>query len=203
MEERGSTLKPRRAVDIVDDPEKIRLLADFTRAEILRLLSKYPMTETLLSKQLGLTKAAVGYHLHLLTDAGFIRIEKVEAEEHGILQKYYSSVAALFVADPDRIPNDVRRYFIQHQIEHLRGIFSVFQLYRHTSAVSSKTLEKLAVAMLRQLKEVGQKHSGEETLEDAETLKIKVYAEALSHLTKQEEWLTLLRRPRKIGKTFK
>ena len=45
------------AVYIIDDPEKIELLADFTREEVLQLLNKYPMTETQLSEQLHLTKA--------------------------------------------------------------------------------------------------------------------------------------------------
>lgn len=179
------------AVYIVDDPEKIRLLADFTRVEVLRLLSKNSMTETQLSKQLGLTKAAVGYHLHLLMDTGLIQIEKVEAEEHGILQKYYSPIAALLITDPDRMPKDVQRYFIRTQLEHLRGVFSVFQLYHHASKVSSKTMEKLAVAMLKQLKAVGQKHTKDKAPKDAETLRVKVYAEALANLTKQKEWRTL------------
>lgn len=181
-------------VYIVDNPDKIRLLADFTRAEILRLLSKTPMTETRLSAELGLTKAAVGYHLHLLMEAGLINLEKVEAEAHGILQKYYSPIAALFIVKPDRIPNNVRRYFVQVQIEHLRGMFSAFQLYHRVSAVSSKTLEKLADAMLKQLKIVGQKHTKEKKTADAETLKVKVYAEALANLTKQKEWHTLFQK---------
>lgn len=184
-------MKSSAAVYIVDDPEKIRLLADFTRAEILRLLGKYPMTETQLSKQLGLTKAAVGYHLHLLMDAELIYIDRVEAEGHGILQKYYRPIAALFIVDPERIPDDVRRYFIRTQMEHLRGMFSVFQLHHRISEVSSKTLEKLAVAMLKQLKDVGERHMKERAVKDAETLRVKIYAEALAGLTKQEEWRTL------------
>lgn len=167
------------------------MLADFTRTEILRLLSKYPMTETQLSEQLGLTKAAVGYHLHLLMDAGLINIGKVEAEKHGILQKFYNPIAVLFIIDPAHIPEDVRRYFIRMQIEHLRGMFSVFQLYHHISEFSSKTLEKLAIAMLKQLKIVGQKHIKDMAQGDAETLRVKIYAEALANLTKQKEWRNL------------
>ena len=172
-------------------PEGIRLLADFTRTEILRLLSKYPMTETQLSEQLGITRAAVGYHLHLLMDARLIVIEKVEAEQHGILQKYYTPIAFLLIIDPDRIPQDVKRYFIRTQLEHLRGMFSVFQLYHHASEISSKNLEKLAIGMLKQLKIVGQKHTNDVAPEDAESLRIKIYAEALANLTKQKEWRSL------------
>ena len=182
---------PKESVIIVRDPEKIRLLADFTRAEILRLLSRQPMTETQLSRELGITKAAVGYHLRLLKDAGFIRVERVETERHGILQKYYGSTAALFIVDPDHIPDDVRRYFIRVEMEHLRGIFTMFQLYRHAPHVTSKSLERLAEAMLRQLKRAGERHMQEKVIGDSETLKIKVYAEALAHLTREEEWLNL------------
>ena len=122
----------------------IRLLADFTRTEILRLLSKHPMTETQLSKHLGITKAAIGYHLHLLMDAGLIHIDKVEPEEHGILQKFYTPIADLFIIDPDHMPEDVRRYFIRTQIEHLRGMFSVFKLYHRISEVSSENFGKIS-----------------------------------------------------------
>ena len=183
--------KTRKAIHVLDNPESIRLLADFTRTEILRLLSKYPMTETQLSEQLGITRAAVGYHLHLLLDAELINIDKVEAEQHGILQKYYTPIAFLLIIDPDRIPRDVQRYFIRTQLEHLRGMFSVFKLYHHVSKVSSKNLEKLAMGMLKQLKIVGQKHTGDVAPEDAESLRIKIYAEALANLTKQKEWRSL------------
>ena len=183
--------KPRKAIYIVDNPHTISLLADFTRAEILRLLSKYPMTETQLSQQLGFTRAAVGYHLHLLMDAGLISINKVEAEKHGILQKFYTPIAAFLIIDPAHIPQDVQRYFIRTQIEHLRGMFSVFQLYHHVSEVSSRTLEKLALAMLKELKIVGQKHMKDMARGDAESLRVKIYAEALANLTKKKEWHSL------------
>ena len=122
----------------------MRLLADFTRTEILRLLGKYPMTETQLSKQLGITKAAIGYHLHLLMDAGLISLDKVEPEKHGILQKYYTPIAVLLIIDRARIPRDVKRYFIRTQIEHLRGMFSVFKLYHRISEVSSENFGKIS-----------------------------------------------------------
>lgn len=149
------------------------------------------MTETQLSEQLGITKSAVGYHLHLLMDAGLINIDRVEAEEHGILQKYYTPIAVLLIIDPDHIPEDVQRYFIRTEIEHLRGMFSVFKLHHHVSEVSSGNLEKLAVAMLKQLKIVGQKHAKDIAREDVESLRVKIYAEALSNLTKQKEWRSL------------
>jgi DNA-binding transcriptional ArsR family regulator len=151
------------------------------------------MTEAQLSKQLGLTRAAVGYHLNLLRKAGLIYLERVEAEEHGILQKFYSPIAALMIVSYDRIPNDVKRYFIQTQIVHLRGMFIAFQLNHHFSGVSPETLERLAEAMLKQLETTGRKHAKEEAVENAETIKVKIYAEALAALTKQNEWQALFK----------
>ena len=141
----------RTAVCIVEVPEKIRLLADFTRSEILQLLCEQPMTEAQLSKQLGLTKAAIGYHLNLLMNAELIYIERVEAEEHGILQKFYSPIAALMIMKYDYIPKDVKRYFLQTQIVHLRGIFIALQLNHHFSGVLPEVIERLAEAMARML----------------------------------------------------
>ena len=39
------------------------------------------MTEAQLSKEVGLTSVAVGYHLNLLMKAQFIYLERVEPEE--------------------------------------------------------------------------------------------------------------------------
>ena len=181
--------KSRKAISIIKDPDVIRLLADFTRSEILRLLSERSMTETQLAKELGLTKAAIGYHLRQLKDAGLIALDKVEAEEHGILRKYYLTTAAFFIVDPDYIPEDVKRYFLEVQIEHLRGMLSVFKFYNKISEISSEKLEELAEAMLRQLKAIGEKHIGENVEnKDVESLIVKIYAEALASLTKQKEW---------------
>jgi len=124
-------------------------------------------------------------------DAGLITVSRVEAEEHGILQKYYTPIAVMLIVDPDHIPKDVQRYFVRMEIEHLRGNFSALQLYRHVSKVSSRTLEELVAAMLKQLKIVGQKHTKDMALEDAELSKVKIYTEALASLTKPKEWRSL------------
>jgi len=182
------------AICIVDDPEKIKLLADFTRAEILQLLCEHPMTEAQLSEELGLTKAAVGYHLNLLLKTELIYLERVEPEEHGILQKFYSPIAAFFIVDCDHIPHDVKRYFLQMQIMYLRGIFIAFRLHHRFFGVSPENLEKLAATMLKQLKETGRKYKEEGPVENAETLKVKIYAEVLDNLTKQDEWHALFKK---------
>lgn len=185
----------RKAVCIVDDPEKISLLADFTREEILQLLSERPMTEAQLSKEIGMTRAAIGYHLKILKKAQLIYLVKAEAEEHGILQKFYSPIAALTVVAYDRIPNNVKRYFIQRQIVQLRGAFIAFQLHRRLFSVSPATLEKLAVAMLEQLEKTARRHERElwEEVMNAESVRVEIYAEAILSLLKMDDWRTLLK----------
>jgi len=176
---------------ILDDPDKIALLADFTRMEILHLLSTHSMTETQLSEQLGLTKAAVGYHLHLLIEAGLIYVEKTEVEKHGIVQKYYKPTAKLFIIDPEKIPNSIRRHFIWQQMERLIGALSILQLNNYNLKISPEILEKLAVAVLEQLREVGMKYVNFETSESVLSLEIKIYGEALTQILKQKEWRDL------------
>jgi len=158
------------------------------------------MTEKQLSEELGLTKAAVGYHLHLLLNAGLIEVTKLEAERHGILQKYYAPMAALLIIDTANLSKDVKRFFIQTQIEHLRGMFIVFRLYEHTSEVSSEKLEKLAAALLKQMREVAQKHLNDKTPKDPESLRVKIYSEAVAKLTEQEEWRNLFKNRTKVKK---
>ena len=182
-----------KAACIVEDEEKIRLLADFTREEILRLLSVKPMTETQLSQKLGLTKAAISYHLHLLAEANMVHIEKVEAERHGILQKYYSPAATLFIVNPDKIPKDVKTYFTQTQIQFLRGLLSALKINHQVFKVSSKDVEELALALLDCLKKVGEKYAGKDVAKgDAETIRVKIYAEALAALTRRKEWKKII-----------
>jgi len=152
------------------------------------------MTEAQLSKELGLTRAAVGYHLNLLMKGKLIYLERTEPEGHGILQKFYSPIAALFIVDCDHVPQDVKRYFLQTQIMYLRGIFIAFQLRHRFFGVSPATLEKLAIAMLRQLRDTGRKYTKKGPVENAETLKVKIYAEALDNLTKQDEWHALFKK---------
>jgi len=123
------------------------------------------MTDAQLSKELGLTRAAVGYHLNLLMKAQLIYLQKVEPKEHGILQKFYCPVATFFIVNYDRIPKDVKRFFIQTQIVYLRKIFIVFQLHHCFFGVSPTTLEKLALTMVKQLESTERKHAKERPVE--------------------------------------
>lgn len=181
-----------KPVQVVSDPDVIRLLADYRHQEMLQLLSERPMTESQMSKKIGLTRAAIGYHLNPLLKANLIYLKKVEAEHHGILQKFYSPIAAVFAVEYDNIPGDIARFFVQMQIEHLRGVFSALQLHQRFTGISPEKLEALATAMIKQLEHTCREYDGEAPVANAETVKIKIYADALAALLRQDEWASLL-----------
>jgi predicted transcriptional regulator len=177
----------------VKNSKEILLLAKFKHREILQLLSEHPMTETELSKSLGLTKSAIGYHLKQLMEANLIYIKKVEVEHHGIQQKFYSPIANFIMATHDRTPDNIRRYFIQMQIEHVIGILATLQsINDHILDINSETIEKLAIMLWKQLEQTCKKYETDNVVETAESIKINIYTDALNDLTKLSEWKALV-----------
>ena len=55
----------------------IELLADETRRRIVGLLALHPYRPSVLASELGLARSTVSHHLHLLHEAGLIRILNV------------------------------------------------------------------------------------------------------------------------------
>jgi len=181
-----------KAIHFANHSKEIQLLANFKHREILQLLSEHPMTQTELSQTLGLTKSAIGYHLKQLLQANLIYIQKVEVESHGIQQKFYSPIANFIIASYDRTPDNIKRYFIQMQIEHVIGILAALQCERaHVFDITSEIIEKLAIKLWKQLEQTCMKYEGNKIMDTAESLKIMIYTDALTHLTKLSEWKVL------------
>jgi len=150
----------------VNNTEEIPVLANFIHWEILQLLPERPTTQTELSQILGLTKSAIGYHLKQLKQANLIYITKVEAENRGILQKFYSPIASFIIASYDQTPNELKRYFIQMQIEHIIGILAALQcVHAHFFDIQSETIEELAIILWKQLDQTCQKYEGKKFVE--------------------------------------
>jgi len=182
-----------KAIHFVTNSKEIQLLANFKHREILQLLSEHPMTQTELSQTLGLTKSAIGYHLKQLMHANLIYIKRVEVENHGIQQKFYSPIANFIIATHDRTPDNIRRYFIQMQIEHVIGMLAGLQSVRaHFFDITAETIEKLALMLWKQLEQTCKKYESYNVVETAESLKIMIYTDALNNLTKMSDWDDLL-----------
>ena len=180
------------AVRIVRDPETIKLLADLVRREILRLLAIEPLTQTQLAEKTQLTEPSASHHLQLLRKAGLIRIKKTKVDPHGILEKYYEPMAKLFIEDWEKIPSDLRRYFIHSHMERLRGMLSVFQLIAQERGknieVNSDEVRELAQAIASRIALVGEKYEKREVDADRETLLISIYSETLKTEMIESKW---------------
>lgn len=113
-----------KLVQIIADAEAAKLLADPMRRAILNILRREPLTQAGLAVSLGLTNATVNHHLSLLRKLGFLSVAKEEVEGHGIVQKFYTPSAYLYVLDVDRLPREVARYYYPINIERARGILS-------------------------------------------------------------------------------
>lgn len=186
------------AVRIIRDPETIKLLADLVRREILRLLAVRPLTQTQLAEETKLTEPSVAHHLHLLRMAGLIVMKHTEVGPHGILEKYYEPTAKLFIEDWEKIPQELRRYFIHSHMERLRGMLSVFQLIAQEQGqnieVSSNEVRELAQAIASRIAIAGEQYEKMETDIDRETLLIKIYSETLKTEMSESRWKDLFSR---------
>ena len=183
--------RSRPAVHVLVDAEKIALISDFERSEILRLLDECPMTETQLSEVFGLTKASIGYHLNLLIEGGLIETVRTELEEHGIMQKYYASKAAVFIPDYDHIPAQIRKQFIYSKKEWLRGVLSGLRLSRRGNRslmkTNTDTMEELSTDVLKKLTAIGRAYE-KETTDDRELILSKIYSRTLAELVRDPKW---------------
>ena len=81
---------------VVDDPERLRALADDLRAKIVALLRERALSTTELAEQLGLPKGTVGHHVKVLERAGLIRVVRTR-QVRAVTEKYYGRVARLYI----------------------------------------------------------------------------------------------------------
>jgi len=181
-----------KSVTIIRDAETIKLLADLVRREILRLIAVEPLTQTQLAEKMKLSEPSVSHHLRLLRNAGLIKIKRSEIGSHGILEKFYEPTAKLFIEDWERIPPDLRRYFVHSHMERLRGMLSVFQVMAGEKGrnieVSSEEIKELAQAIARRIAIVGEKYEQTKADIDREILLIRIYGETLKTEMAEPKW---------------
>ncbi|HIH88943.1 TPA: winged helix-turn-helix transcriptional regulator [Candidatus Bathyarchaeota archaeon] len=177
-----------QAVRVIRDPDTIRLLADLARRQLLRYISKHPMTQTELAGATRLTEPSVSHHLQILLKAGLIKIQRMEPGARGAVKKYYEPTALLFIEDWDSTPPDQRRYFIHTHLERLRGMLSVFHLTYRGFTFNTGELEELAKDIASRVSVVAERHEGDEYAGDREQLMIGIYSETLETIMGEERW---------------
>ena len=194
----------RQAVKVVHSPRAIKILIDPTRREILRQLTFKPQTATQLAEKMHLTKSTIGHHIAALRKFKFIKTKMAKPGSHGILEKYYEPKAVLFIEDYNKVPNELRKDFLNLHIERLRGVFSAFQiagqpfdalqLFNGSQkeetdvAADFDLMYELAREIAKQMTILGKKYEGTETEMDGETLFIKLYTEALRTVMSKDLW---------------
>ena len=117
-----------KAVYVVDDLKVAKVLVDPMRRAILNLLREKPMTQAQLAGELGLSDASLSYHMKILRASRLVMITKKVAEEHGIIQKFFSPAASLFVYDLSSLPKDLSRYFYPVSLERARAVVSLLMM---------------------------------------------------------------------------
>ncbi len=64
-----------------------QVVADPSRRQILRLLSKDSLTINALAEQFDMSRPAVSKHIKILNEAGFITIQDIGRERHCLLKQ--------------------------------------------------------------------------------------------------------------------
>lgn len=171
-----------KLIQTIDDPQIARLLADPMRRAILNILRRGPLTQAELAESLGLTNATVSHHLSLLRRIGFLSVAKEEVESHGIVKKYYTPSAYLYVLDVDRLPREVARYYYPINVERARGILSALSS-ASAARLRGKDVDVLGEEFTRMLVKIARKYRGVMVKEaEGEEFVQKIYRETLDRL---------------------
>ena len=179
----------KRAVEIILDPGRAAVLVDPMRREIVRLLAESEKTQNELAKLLGLSDPSVGHHLNLLRERGLVRIVRKEAEEHGILQKFYEATAYVFLIDSRKMPREVERYFMPIALERARSIVAVLRaMSNETNVLTAEELEDFAKIVSATIIDVAKKFT-KPWIGTREELLAKIYRNVLDKLISKPDLL--------------
>jgi DNA-binding transcriptional ArsR family regulator len=172
----------RKAVEVISDPAKAKVLVDPMRREVVRLLTDRARTEHDLARTLGLSEPSIGHHLKILRDAGLIKMVRQEAEGHGILQKFYETSSYAYFIDSRKMPLEIERYFMAANLERARGIVAALStIGQRTEHVSAKELEEFAKVLASTIVEVASRYA-KRSEGNAEAIVSGVYRTALCDL---------------------
>jgi DNA-binding transcriptional ArsR family regulator len=103
-----------KAIKVVDDPEKFKLLADDTRRRIVFLLRATEMTVSQIASNLGVTPQAIYHHIKKLQEADLVMVEREERVGH-LIESYYRATAEAFLCSVGATPSG--REFFEKQMK--------------------------------------------------------------------------------------
>jgi DNA-binding transcriptional ArsR family regulator len=92
----------------IEEPERLRAVADPTRGRIIALLNQRAASTTELAAALGIPKGTIGHHLKVLEKAKLVRVVRTR-KVRALTEKYYGRVARLFILKSvDAAPDELR-----------------------------------------------------------------------------------------------
>lgn len=111
MDEDGDKMEPVGMPDlptrlIVNTPQQFKALGDPLRSRILRIIQNQPATAKQIADRLNIAPGTIGHHLQVLEAAGLAQIV-ARRVVHGIVAKYYTRTARIFVLD---FPEEVKEH---------------------------------------------------------------------------------------------
>jgi DNA-binding transcriptional ArsR family regulator len=176
-----------KAVYIVDDLKVAKVLVDPMRRAILSLLREKPMTQAQLAGELGLSDASLNYHMKILRASKLVAISKKEAEEHGIIQKFFSPAAYLFVYDLDALPKDLARYFYPVSLERARAAVSLLMMEGKPlqPGVGPSAINEIAAKLSALIVDAARPYTRKEAAYGNERIVYEIYTKALGMLLKK------------------
>jgi DNA-binding transcriptional ArsR family regulator len=178
------------SVRILRGDDEAKLVFDPMRREILRLLAKKMLTGAKLSSMLGLSAPTVSHHLTALKKGGLVEIVRSEAEDHGIIQKFYRATALVYVLDLTRMSPSVKRYFMPNRIERTRAMLAAMALGSgQRIKPSTQLVEKMTEELVPFLVRAAERRNAPADDVDTEELLFDIYVEGLSGLLRSRPGL--------------
>jgi len=103
-------------IQVIDNPEKVKILLDETRNKIICMLGRGSMSLSELARALNKTPATVFYHIKKLVSVDLIKLEKTRVVNNNLIEKYYSlafpssCLISLRVPGPERAPVPPKKF---------------------------------------------------------------------------------------------
>jgi DNA-binding transcriptional ArsR family regulator len=177
-----------KAVYIVDDLEVAKVLVDPMRRAILNLLREKPMTQAQLASELGLSDASLNYHVKILRANRLVAITKKVAEGHGIIQKFFSPAAYLFVYDLDALPKNLARYFYPVSLERAWAAASLLMMEGRPARSGDRpgAINDMAAKLSALIVDAARPYARKQASYGDEGIVYEVYTKAFAMLLKKE-----------------
>jgi len=171
------------SIMLIDDPEKIEILNEPTRRQILRLLSDREMTMTQIARELGISKRSVWYHLRVLLKRNLIVLSKKKVNAYGIEEKYYRAKALVMIGDFNKSSKRIRGETLESNIDIVIGYLCAKKI---DEPISDEKIERIAEKFTETLQKVIE--NNEKIGKTRNQTKLAIYREAFRILEKNN-WI--------------